>query len=191
MLVGLIIACEVGFWVLLAGGLALRYLAGMPRLGAALLLMEPLLELVLLVASFIDLKNGGEPSWRHGVAALYIGYTVGYGHYTVKWIDGHAAHRFAGGPKPPGTKYGKARAVHEWQLWARTLAAAAVAYGLLQAGIWYVGDAADTAQLQACQGLALKVIGIQALIAASYTIWPRKAPAGAADRDAELSETRR
>ncbi|MFD0356376.1 hypothetical protein ACFVHW_21935 [Streptomyces sp. NPDC127110] len=191
MLVGLIIACEVGFWVLLAGGLALRYLAGMPRLGAALLLCEPLLELVLLVVSFVDLKNGGEPSWRHGVAALYIGSTVGYGHYTVKWLDGHAAHRFAGGPKPPGSKYGKARAVHEWKLWTRTLAAAAVGYGLLQAGIWYVGDAADTAQLQACQGIALKAIGIQALIAAAYTIWPRKAPAGAADQDAELAETKR
>ncbi|MDK9494655.1 hypothetical protein QEZ40_002333 [Streptomyces katrae] len=191
MLVGLIIACEVGFWVLLAGGLALRYLAGMPRLGAALLLCEPLLELVLLVVSFVDLKNGGEPSWRHGVAALYIGYTVGYGHYTVKWLDGHAAHRFAGGPKPPGSKYGKARAVHEWKLWTRTLAAAAVAYGLLQAGIWYVGDTADTGQLQAYQGVTLKVIGIQALIAATYTIWPRKAPADAADQDAELAETKR
>ncbi|MEU9719912.1 hypothetical protein [Streptomyces sp. NPDC047976] len=191
MLVGLIIACEVGFWVLLAGGLALRYMAGMPRLGAALLLCEPLLELVLLVASFVDLKNGGEPSWRHGVAALYIGYTVGYGHYTVKWLDGHAAHRFAGGPKPPGTKYGKARAVHEWKLWARTLAGAAVAYGLLQAGIWYVGDAADTTQLRSWQGVPLKVVGIQAIVAATYTIWPRKAPEGAADQDAELAETKR
>ncbi|RSS47699.1 hypothetical protein EF912_26195 [Streptomyces sp. WAC07061] len=191
MLVGLIIACEVGFWVLLAGGLALRYLAGMPRLGAALLLVEPLLELVLLVASFVDLKNGGEPSWRHGVAALYIGYTVGYGHYTVKWLDGHAAHRFAGGPKPPGSPYGKARAVHEWKLWVRTLAAAAVAYGLLQAGIWYIGAGADTAQLEACQGIALKAVGIQALIAATYTIWPRKAPAGTADQDAPLAETKR
>src|SRR5690349_16582028 len=42
VLVTLIIACEVGFWALLAGGLALRYLAKMPRLGAAVLLCEPL-----------------------------------------------------------------------------------------------------------------------------------------------------
>ncbi|MEU8433027.1 hypothetical protein AB0F18_08935 [Streptomyces sp. NPDC029216] len=196
MLVALIIACEVGFWVLLAGGLALRYLAGMPRLGAAVLLCEPLLELALLVVSFADLKNGGEPSWRHGLAAFYIGYTVGYGHYTVKWLDRHAAHRLAGGPKPPGTKYGKARAVHEWKLWTRTLAAAVVALGLLQAGIWYAGDAADTSGLQAWQFAALRVLGIQALIAATYSIWPRKAPAGAqadagADEDAELAGTKR
>ncbi|MEU3722318.1 hypothetical protein [Streptomyces sp. NPDC031705] len=182
MLVGLIITCEVGFWVLLAGGLALRYLAGMPRLGAAVLLCEPLLELVLLVVSFVDLKNGGEPGWRHGLAAFYIGYTAGYGHYTVKWLDRHAAHRFAGGPKPPGAGYGKARAVHEWKLWARTLAGVLVAIGLLQAGIWYVGGAADTSGLQAWQSAALRVLGIHALIAATYSIWPRKAPAG---KDAE------
>ncbi|MGW0747930.1 hypothetical protein [Streptomyces sp. NPDC002587] len=178
MLVALIITCEVAFWVLLAGGLALRYLAKMPRLGAAVLLCEPMLELVLLVVTTLDLKNGGEPTWTHGLAALYIGYTVGYGHYTVKWLDRHAAHRFGGGPKPPGPTYGKARAVHEWKLWVRTLAAAAVAIGLLQAAIWYVGDAGDTSALHAWQFAALRVLGIQALIAATYSIWPRKAPAG-------------
>ncbi|MFI5619183.1 hypothetical protein [Streptomyces sp. NPDC051567] len=180
MLVALIIACEVGFWVLLAAGLALRYLAKMPRLGAAVLLCEPLLELVLLVASVLDLKNGGEPGWAHGLAALYIGYTVGYGHYTVKWLDGHAAHRFAGGPKPPGSLYGRARSVHEWKLWLRTLAGVAVAAGLLQAGIWYVGDVADTSGLRSWQLVALRVLGIQALVAVAYTIWPRKDPAAGA-----------
>ncbi|MEU3911940.1 MULTISPECIES: hypothetical protein [unclassified Streptomyces] len=191
MLVALIIACEVGFWVLLAGGLALRYLAGMPRLGAALLLCEPLLELVLLAVGVVDLKNGGEPSWRHGVAAFYIGYTVGYGHYTVKWLDRHAAHRLAGGPKPPGPKYGRARAVHEWKLWVRTLAGAAVAVALLQGAIWYVGDAADTGGLRSWQFAALRVLGIQALIAATYSLWPRRAPAGTdADKESDLAGKR-
>ncbi|MCX4528142.1 MULTISPECIES: hypothetical protein [unclassified Streptomyces] len=183
MLVALILICEIAFWVLLAGGLALRYLAKMPRLGAAVLLCEPLLELVLLVVTTLDLKNGGEPSWKHGLAALYIGYTVGFGHYTVKWLDAHAAYRFAGGPKPAGAGYGKARAVHEWKLWGRTVLAAAVATGLLQAAIWYVGDAADTGSLQSWQYAALRVVAIHAVIAATYSIWPRKAPAGADAQD--------
>lgn len=101
MIVTLIVLCEVGFWVLLAAGLATRYLLKMPRTGMALLLGEPLLEVVLLVATAIDLKNGGEPGWEHGLAALYIGYTVGHGHRTVKWLDGHAAHRLGGAPPPP------------------------------------------------------------------------------------------
>ncbi|MFD7554286.1 MULTISPECIES: hypothetical protein [unclassified Streptomyces] len=177
MIVALIIACEVGFWVLLAAGLALRYLAKRPGAGAAVLLCEPVLELVLLVVTTLDLANGAEPDWKHGVAALYLGYTVGYGHYTIKWLDGHAAHRLAGGPKPPGPGHGRARAVHEWKLWLRTVVAAAVALGLLQAAIAYVGDAGDVSSLRAWQFGALRAVGIHALIAAAYTIWPKKAPA--------------
>lgn len=179
MLVTLIIACEVGFWVLLTGGLALRYLAKKPKPGAAVLLCEPLLELVLLVATTLDLRGGAEPDWKHGVAALYLGYTVAYGHYTVKWLDGHAAYRLAGGPKPDGAGYGKARAVHEWKLVGRTVLAAAVAIGLLQIAVWYVGGSGDTGSLQGWQLTALRMTGIHALIAAAYTVWPKRAPAQA------------
>ncbi|MFE4633417.1 hypothetical protein ACFRJ1_08530 [Streptomyces sp. NPDC056773] len=176
MLVTLIIACEVGFWVLLAGGLALRYLAKMPRTGAAVLLCEPLLELVLLVATAVDLRGGAEPDWKHGLAALYLGYTVAYGHYTVRWLDGHAAYRLAGGPKPAGAGFGAARAAHEWKLFARTVLAATVAAGLLQAAIWYVGGSGDTAVLRGWQLTALRVVGIHALIALTYTVWPKQQP---------------
>ncbi|MFE0334969.1 hypothetical protein ACFW1I_12280, partial [Streptomyces sp. NPDC058955] len=114
MIVTLIVVCEVGFWVLLAAGLAARYLLRMPRLGLGLLLCEPLLEVLLLVVTAMDLKNGADPSWRHGLAAVYIGYTVGHGHRTVKWLDGHAAHRFGGAPPPPKPpRYGRGRARHE------------------------------------------------------------------------------
>lgn len=180
MIVTLIIACEVGFWVLLTGGLALRYLAKMPRTGAAVLLCEPLLELVLLVATAVDLRGGAEPDWKHGLAALYLGFTVAYGHYTVRRLDGHAAYRLAGGPKPAGAGYGGARAVHEWKLVGRTLLAAAVAIGLLQAAIWYVGASGDTAPLRGWQLTSLRVVAIHALIAVTYTVWPKRAPAAKA-----------
>lgn len=90
-----------------------------------------------------------------------------------------------GGPKPPGTKYGRARAVHEWKLWLRTLVAAAVALGLLEAAIRYVGAGADVDGIRQWQFIVLRIVGIQALVAATYSIWPRKAPAGTTDRDAE------
>ncbi|MEU2511469.1 hypothetical protein [Streptomyces syringium] len=175
MIVTLIIACEVGFWVLLAGGLSLRYLAKMPRTGAAVLLLEPVLELVLLVATAIDLRNGAEADWKHGLAAVYIGYSVGLGHATIKWVDQRFAHRFAGGPPPvKAPKYGTARTVHEWKTAGRWVLAAAVAMGLLQAAIWYVGDSGDISSLRAWQTKMLFVIGINLIIAASYTIWPKE-----------------
>ncbi|MEU9121878.1 hypothetical protein AB0C96_18805 [Streptomyces sp. NPDC048506] len=177
MVVTLIIACEVGFWVLLAAGLGLRYLARMPRTGAAVLLMEPVLELVLLIVTAIDLKNGASADWKHGLAALYIGYTVAYGHYTITWVDGHFSHRFAGGPppvKPP--RYGMARAKHEGMLWLRTVLWVAVSAALLQIAIWYVGDDGDTASLRGWQGTSLKILIIHGVIAVSYLIWQKKDP---------------
>ncbi|MFH9401918.1 hypothetical protein [Streptomyces sp. NPDC017638] len=179
MIVGLVIACEVAFWVLLAAGLVFRYALRMPRTGLALLLCEPLLEVVLFVATAIDLDNGAAPDWRHGLAAVYIGFTVGLGHSTITWVDARVAHRFAGGPppvKPP--RYGTARAVHEWKTAGRWILAAAVALALLQAAVWYVGDDGDTGALRSWQQTMLWLIGINVLIAGSYTLFPKREPAG-------------
>lgn len=177
MIVTLIIVCEIGFWVLLAAGLAARYLLRMPRTGMALLLCEPLLEVVLLMVTALDLKNGADPSWKHGLAALYIGYTVGHGHRTVKWLDGHAAHRIGGAPRPAGPpRYGMARARHEGSVWLGTLVAAAVATGLLQLAMWYVDDPSRTTSLESWQYTAWRAAGIHGLIALTYAIWPKKAP---------------
>ncbi|MFG2288566.1 hypothetical protein ACGFOU_21170 [Streptomyces sp. NPDC048595] len=185
MVVTLIIACEVGFWVLLAAGLALRYLAKMPRTGAAVLLMEPVLELVLLIVTAIDLKNGASADWKHGLAALYIGYTVAYGHYTIKWVDGHFLHRFAGGPPPvKAPQYGLARARHEGMLWLRTVLWVAIAVALLQIAIWYVGDGGDTASLRDWQGTSMRILIIHGVIAVSYLIWQKKDPGRAAAEQA-------
>ncbi|GAA2932031.1 hypothetical protein [Streptomyces enissocaesilis] len=179
MIVTLIIICEVGFWVLLAGGLALRYLAGMPRAGAAVLLMEPLLEVVLLTVTAVDLKNGAEPDWKHGLAAVYIGFTVGLGHRTIKWVDTRVAHRFVGGPAPvPAPKYGTARAVHEWKTAAHWVLAAVVAIGLLQAAVWYVGGDGDIGSLRMWQEKMLFVIGVNVVVATAYTVFPKREPVG-------------
>ncbi|GGX82229.1 hypothetical protein [Streptomyces hiroshimensis] len=189
MIVTLIVVCEVGFWVLLAGGLSLRYLAKMPRAGIAVLLLEPVLELVLLIATAVDLRNGAQADWKHGLAAVYIGYSVGLGHSTIKWVDARFAHRFAGGPppvKPP--KYGAARTAHEWKTAARWILSCAVALGLLQAAVWYVGDGGDISSLRAWQTKMLIVAGINLLIAASYTIWPKQAPSTEEPKEAPSTE---
>ncbi|MBT2396489.1 hypothetical protein [Streptomyces sp. ISL-100] len=179
MIVTVIIICEVGFWVLLARGLALRYLAKMPRAGAAVLLMEPLLEVVLLVVTAVDLRNGAEPDWKHGLAAVYIGFTVALGHRTVKWVDARVAHRFASGPAPvPPPKYGVARAVHEWKVAGQRMLAAGIAMGLLQAAIWYVGGDGGIGSLRMWQQKMLFVIGSNAIIAGTYTVFPKREPVG-------------
>ncbi|MFE5403785.1 hypothetical protein ACFQ9Z_21030 [Streptomyces sp. NPDC056580] len=175
MVVGLIVACEAAFWVLLAAGLAFRYALRMPRTGLALLLCEPLLEVVLFAVTAVDLRNGAEPDWRHGLAAVYIGFTVGLGHSTVRWADARAAHRFAGGPPPERPpRYGRARAVHEWKVAGRWILASLVALALLQAAVWYVGGHGETGSLRAWQSRMLLLIAVNVVIAASYTLFPKR-----------------
>ncbi|MFE4861271.1 hypothetical protein [Streptomyces sp. NPDC056670] len=176
MIVTLIIACEVGFWVLLAAGLALRYLARMRRASVAVLLCEPLLELVLLVVTAVDLKNGAQPDWKHGLAAVYIGFSAGMGHHLVTRADAWVAYRFAGGPRPSRTpRGGAARTLHEWRTAGRFTVSALVAIGLLQGAIWYVGGDGGVASLRMWQGRMLIVIGVNVLIALSYTLFPGRA----------------
>ncbi|GAA3152282.1 hypothetical protein ACFQ0X_15170 [Streptomyces rectiviolaceus] len=183
MIVVLIIICEVGFWLLLAGGLALRYWAKMPRASIAVLLCEPVLEVVLFVVTAIDLKNGAEPDWKHGLAAVYIGYSIALGHYTIKWVDVRVAHRFAGGPPPSTPKYGMARAIHEWKLAARWILAGLIAMALLQGAVWYVGGDGDIGSLRMWQQRMLWLIGINVAIAATYTVFPKKAPSMESAKD--------
>ncbi len=80
--------------------------------------------------------------------------------------------------RPP--KYGTARAVHEWKVAARWILASAVALALLQGAVWYVGDGGDTGSLRAWQQRMLWVIGINVVIAASYTLLPKREPKGTA-----------
>lgn len=99
-LVLLVVACEIGFWVVLAAGLVVRYPMRRPRLGGILLLCVPVVDLVLVSASVADVARGTAPGFSHGLAAVYLGFTVAFGHSLVRWADVRFAHRYAGGPAP-------------------------------------------------------------------------------------------
>lgn len=178
MLVLLIVACEVGFWILLGAGLAARYFLRRPRLGAAFLVAVPLVDLVLLIATAVDLRSGATATAAHGLAAAYLGFSVAFGHGMIRWADEHVAHRFAGGPEPPRPpRYGRARARHEWREWGKAVLAWAIACGLLLAAILFVGDADRTEQLRAwITGLSLVLAIWLVGWPLPATIWPKRAP---------------
>ena len=177
MIYAVIVACEVGFWVVLLAGLAVRYGLRWPRLGGALLVCVPLVDLVLLVATVLDLRHGGVASTAHGLAAIYLGVSVAWGHSMVRWADVRFAHRFAGGPppsRPPAGGIEHAR--HQRGQWVRHLLAWAVGCALLLGGVALVGDPNRSgALLGIVQGWTL-VLVVDFLWSMSYTLWPRKAP---------------
>jgi len=174
-MVSLIVAGEVGFWVVLAAGLLARYVLHRRRAGLVLLALLPVIDLVILGATVADLRGGATADWTHGLAAAYVGFSVAYGHRLVRWADAHAAHRLAGGPKPPGApKYGAPRARYEWGIFLLTLLAAAVTVALVAAVQWLVGDAARTTALDSWYPRMALVVGINLVVAASYTVFPKR-----------------
>jgi hypothetical protein len=171
----LIVACEVGFWVLLLTGLAVRYLLKARTLSAVLLICAPLVDVVLLAASVIDLRRGGQPGGAHGLAAIYIGVSVAFGGQLVSWADQRFAHRFAGGPRPTRPpRYGRAHAARERRQWLRHLLAYLVAIGVMGLFTLLVGDWTRVRPMWSPMVGWAVVLLVDFLISFSYTIAPRK-----------------
>ncbi|MFZ0157647.1 MAG: hypothetical protein WAL50_01345 [Kineosporiaceae bacterium] len=151
MIVAAIVACEIGFWVVLGAGLMARYMLRLRRTGAVLLTGVPLVDLALLGFTVVDLRRGTPAELAHGLAAVYLGFSVAFGHAMVRWADVRAAQRFAGGPAPAPKPYSGtwARARHEWREFAKAGLAVGISSALLLGGVLLVGDRSDTAALEA------------------------------------------
>lgn len=168
MLPVLIGICEVAFWVFIAAGLTARYLLHRPRLGAGLLVCAPMVDLVLLVASVVDLRGGGDATIVHALAAIYLGVSVGFGHRMIAWADVRFAYRFAGGPKPDKpSKHGKAAARRQVSDWLRHLLAWSFGSGLMLGGVLLVGDTDRTEVLLYYPGVWAIVLVIDGIVTAS------------------------
>lgn len=126
-MIAAIIAAEVAFWVLLLGGLVLRYLLRARLLSTVVLAAVPLVDLALLILVTVDVMRGAEPTRPHGFAALYLGITIAFGHHIIQRTDAWFRYRFAGGPrplKPPKGSTAEVRAL--WLEWFRVVLAAVI-----------------------------------------------------------------
>lgn len=178
LILAIIVACEIGFWVFVVLGLLVRYVLGRRRTGALLLAMTPVVDLVLLAAVIISLQSGGTATFFHGLAALYLGISIAYGHKMIKWADTHFAYRFARGPAPVRL-YGREYTKERWKDVVRTTVAVAIAAGIL----WLLTALVDDSSRTDAFAGVYPVLGIWYVIdllwATSYTLWPKKRPATA------------
>ena len=178
MIIAIMIGCEIGFWVLLGLGLACRYLWKCRRLSTVLLASVPLLDLILLTASAIDMRGGATAGITHGLAVTYLAYSIVFGHRTLRWADAKFHHRYGGGPVPPKPPAGgMARARYEWMFWLWILLGYGVAWVIAAGLTWLVGDASRTEPLWTFM-LGLARVPLIALIwPVSHTLWPKKVDA--------------
>lgn len=173
----LILACDVLFWIFLVGGLAARYAAGLRTLGGCLLLCVPLIDVVLLGATVLSIRDGVAPTIWHGLSAAYLGITVVYGHRTVRWADAKFARRFSGAAAPPRRQlHGRAAVVDAWTSWFRFLLAYAISVGLTFGLVALVGTVGKGAPLLVWLNPLTKVLVYSLIWPVVTTIWPGEAP---------------
>ena len=175
MFIFLIIFCEIMFWVFVLAGLGARYLLKQRALGLVLLALTPVIDLVLLAATVLDLKNGGLPTMAHGLAAIYIGVSVAFGKSMIAWADCRFAARFSRAPeKLPQKKYGKAHAAQERRDWFRHLLAFIIGALLILLMVFLIGEPAQSKMLLRLIKTWGIVLLIDFIVSFSYTLFPRK-----------------
>ncbi len=156
-----IVACEVGLWVLLGLGMVLRYVARLRRTSTVVLAGIPLLDLLLVIATAIDLHSGAEVGFVHVLAGFYLGSSLAFGPALVRWADVRFAHRFAGGPAPQkAPKHGPERVAHLMREWYRVLGTVAIASAVLAVLILFFAAPEDQAGLWWWIGRAWVVVGL-------------------------------
>lgn len=176
-MITVIIACEIGFWLLLLAGLVARYILRARRLSTLLLAAVPLVDVVLLIVTVVDVRRGAALDPSHALAAAYIGISVMFGPGMIHWADQKFAARFGDRSRaadPP--KFGAAHAREERIGWYRHLGAWLICLAM-QGLIHLVGGNRDeTAKLFQLPLGWLVILGIDFVWSFSYTLFPKEPP---------------
>ncbi|REJ09878.1 hypothetical protein [Halobacillus trueperi] len=169
-----IVASEIGFWVVIIAGLVTRYIFKKKRAGLLLLALTPLIDLILLVTTSVHLWNGATATITHGIAAVYIGVSVAFGKSLIEWADVRFQYYFTKeGPRPKKLS-GIPHAKHYFKSWLQHVLAYSIGAIFLVSLLFLIGDPSRTEALINALRLWTLVLSVDLLIAISHFIWPKK-----------------
>ncbi|RCX20476.1 hypothetical protein DFP94_103207 [Fontibacillus phaseoli] len=172
----MIVICEIAFWFVIIAGLTVRYFFKLPKLGLFLLALTPVIDLILLAMTGLDLYRGAEATTAHAIAAVYIGVSIAFGKSMVGWADERFRYYVAKqDAAKPVKRYGMDYAKHYLKGFFRHILSFLIGAGLLIGLIYWINDPARTEALSGVLKLWCLVLGIDLLITCSYFIWPRQA----------------
>lgn len=170
-----IIACEIGFWVVIIAGLVTRYIFNRKRLGLFFLALTPVIDLLLLVVTAADLYNGAIATQVHALAAIYLGVSIAFGKSMIRWADERFLYYIKkAGPKPV-KRTGWDHARHSLKGSFQHVLAFIIGGAFLVVMIYLINDPSKTEALSDMLKLWTLILGIDFIISISYFIWPRPA----------------
>ncbi|WCR28221.1 hypothetical protein L3476_05575 [Paenibacillus thiaminolyticus] len=172
-----IVASEIGFWVVILLGFFARYVLKRQKLGLILLALTPVIDLILLVTTSIDLYGGATAATAHALAAVYIGVSIAFGKDMIAWADERFRYYVAKQGAKPLTRYGIEYAKHYLKGWIRHVLAYLIGAGMLFGLIYLIDDASRTEALSGVTRIWTVIVGIDLIIAISNFIWPKKVKA--------------
>ena len=68
--------CEIAFWFVILLGLVTRYILNQQTLGLFFLALTPIIDLILIITTVVDLMNGATAEMPHAIAkSLYFNFS--------------------------------------------------------------------------------------------------------------------
>ncbi|WP_203247829.1 hypothetical protein [Sporosarcina beigongshangi] len=168
-----IVACEIGFWVVILLGLITRYLFKREKLGFFLLALTPVIDLILLIVTATNLYNGATATQVHALAAIYLGVSVAFGKSMIRWADERFVYYIQKQGQKPIRKTGLAHARHSLKGSLQHGLAYIIGAAFLMAMIYFIDNPTKTEALSGTLKVWAIVLGIDLVISISYFIWPR------------------
>lgn len=169
----IIIACEISFWAVIALGLTVRYVFKQKRLGLFILALIPLIDVILLLVTAIDLYHGATATVAHSIAPLYIGISLAFGKSMIQWADERFQYYVTKqGPKPI-QRTGYQHAIHSMKGSLRHALAFAIGAPMILFVKWYIDAPERTHEFDNTLRLWAIILVVDLLISVSYFIWPR------------------
>ncbi|MFJ5765718.1 hypothetical protein ACIP9C_10145 [Lysinibacillus sp. NPDC093210] len=169
-----IITAEIAFWIVILIGLVCRYRFKKPKLSILFFALTPVIDLLLVLLTAMDLRAGTPASISHGIAAVYIGVSIAYGKTMITWADEKFQQWFLKLPVEKKRLTGLAKGIHEIKMLGLHVIAYVISASLLYAMIVFIGQLTDTSSLLQVMKVWGIILIIDAIISFSYIIFPNK-----------------
>lgn len=174
VIVWLIIFCEVAFWIVILLGLITRYILQQKTLGLFFLTLTPIIDLILLITTGIDLINGATAETPHAIAAVYIAVSLVFGKSMINWADERFKYYvMKQGVKPSkltGLDYSRSYA----KSWLKHLLSYIIGTSILHMIIYLINDKTRTEAMDNVIHIWTIILVIDLIICISYFVWPPK-----------------